>query len=331
LIEVDLQRLDIIFKGFAGKRIMVVGDLMVDEYIIGQVSRISPEAPVPVIEVEEESDRLGGAANVALNIVSLGIEPIMVGVIGDDLAGDKLIQRFQKLNINPEGVIKLKGRPTTVKTRIIGDSQHIARVDREFSAYLNPEEEEQLTQKVLEIIDSVDAVILEDYNKGVLTENLITTIIEQANDKGKIVTVDPKFKNFLKYQNVTLFKPNIKETEEALAIKVSDNKDLSTAGKALVEKLRARAVLITRGSHGMSLFESDGTETHVESKVRSVADVSGAGDTVISTFTAALTSGSTFREAATIANYAAGIVCEYVGIVPVEYEKLYKVCLGQDN
>jgi rfaE bifunctional protein kinase chain/domain len=331
LIQFDLQRLDSIFKGFAGKRIMVVGDLMVDEYIIGQVSRISPEAPVPVIEVAEESHRLGGAANVALNIVSLGLEPIMVGVIGDDLAGEKLIQRFQKLKINPKGVIKLKDRPTTVKTRIIGDSQHIARVDREFSTYLNPEEEKQLTKKVSEIIDSVDAVILEDYNKGVLTENLIKTIIERANEIGKIVTVDPKFKNFLKYQNVTLFKPNIKETEEALAVKVSDDKDLSTAGKALIEKLRAKAVLITRGAHGMSLFESDGTETHVESKVRNVADVSGAGDTVISTFTAALTSGSTFREAATIANYAAGIVCEYVGIVPVKYEKLYKVCLGQDN
>jgi rfaE bifunctional protein kinase chain/domain len=320
-----------IFSEFSGKRVMVVGDLMIDEYLIGQVSRISPEAPVPVVEVEEESHRLGGAANVALNIASLGIEPVMVGIIGNDLAGDKLIQRFQKRKVKPDGVLKIDGRPTTVKTRIIGDSQHIARVDREQSTYLNTEEENQLIEKAMELVDTVDAVILEDYNKGVLTENLILNIINRANDKGKIITVDPKFKNFLKYQNVTLFKPNIKETEEALAIKVSTDKDLMDAGKALIEKLKSKGVLITRGAQGMSLFEDDGNVTHVESRVRKVADVSGAGDTVISTLTAALTAGSTLQESATIANYAAGIVCEYVGIVPVENEKLYRVCLGQDS
>jgi rfaE bifunctional protein kinase chain/domain len=309
---------------------MVVGDLMIDEYIIGKVSRISPEAPVPVIEVAEESHRLGGAANVALNIASLGLEPIMVGIIGDDSAGEKLLQRFKMRKVNPEGVVKISNRPTTVKTRILGDSQHIARVDRELNTYLNRNEENQISQKILEIIKNVDAVILEDYNKGVLTEKIISTIIERANELGKIITVDPKFKNFLKYQNVTLFKPNIKETEEALAIKVSDDRDLSEAGKALIKKLQANSVLITRGAQGMSLFEANGEETHVESKVRKVADVSGAGDTVISTLTAALTAGCTYQEAATIANFAAGIVCEYVGIVPVERDKLYKVCLGQN-
>lgn len=331
MIQFDQKRLDAIFNGFAAKRIMVVGDLMIDEYIIGQVSRISPEAPVPVIEVSEESHRLGGAANVALNIASLGLEAIMVGVIGDDLAGEKLIHRFEKRNVKADGVVKINNRPTTVKTRIIGDSQHIARVDKELSTYLNPDEEKILGRKVLEIIGSVDAIILEDYNKGVLTENLISLIINKANENDKIITVDPKFKNFLNYQNVTLFKPNIKETEEALAIKVSNDEDLSNAGKSLIQKLQAKAVLITRGAQGMSLFESDGTETHVESKVHEVADVSGAGDTVISTLTAALTSGSTYKEAATLANYAAGIVCEYVGIVPVKKEQLYKVCLGQNN
>jgi rfaE bifunctional protein kinase chain/domain len=309
---------------------MVVGDLMIDEYIIGKVSRISPEAPVPVIEVAEESHRLGGAANVALNIASLGLEPIMVGIIGDDSAGEKLLQRFKMRKVNPEGVVKISNRPTTVKTRILGDSQHIARVDRELNTYLNRNEENQISQKILEVIKNVDAIILEDYNKGVLTEKIISTIIERANELGKIITVDPKFKNFLKYQNVTLFKPNIKETEEALAIKISDDRDLSEAGKALIKKLQANSVLITRGAQGMSLFEANGEETHVESKVRKVADVSGAGDTVISTLTAALTAGCTYQEAATIANFAAGIVCEYVGIVPVERDKLYKVCLGQN-
>ena len=158
MIRFDQNRLDTIFDGFSGKRIMVVGDLMVDEYIIGEVSRISPEAPVPVIEVAEESHRLGGAANVALNVASLGLEPIMVGVIGDDQAGEKLLQRFSERRVKPDGVVKISGRPTTVKTRIIGDSQHIARVDWEQNHYLNMEEENKLSQKVLEIIDSVDAI-----------------------------------------------------------------------------------------------------------------------------------------------------------------------------
>jgi len=330
LIQFDQNRLDEIFAGFSGKRIMVVGDLMIDEYLIGHVSRISPEAPVPVVEVAEETHRLGGAANVALNIASLGLEPIMVGVIGDDVAGEKLLQRFQKRNVKADGVIKIKDRPTTVKTRIIGDSQHIARVDREQSTYLNMKEEENISQVADDILDSVDAVVLEDYNKGVLTEKLISFIIDRANEKGKIITVDPKFKNFLIYQNVTLFKPNIKETEEALAIKITTDEDLLKAGETLLKNLKAKSVLITRGVNGMSLFEQDGRVTHVETRARKVADVSGAGDTVISTLTAVLTAGATYQEAATIANYAAGIVCEYVGIVPVENEKLYRVCLGQD-
>ena len=153
MIEFGKNRLDEIFAGFSGKRIMVVGDLMIDEYLIGHVSRISPEAPVPVVEVAEETHRLGGAANVALNIASLGLEPIMVGIIGDDLAGDKLLQQFKKMNVRTDGVIKLKDRPTTVKTRIIGDSQHIARVDREQNTYLITEEEEQLCKVVADILD----------------------------------------------------------------------------------------------------------------------------------------------------------------------------------
>ena len=330
MIEFGKDRLDEIFTGFSGKRIMVVGDLMIDEYLIGHVSRISPEAPVPVVEVAEETHRLGGSANVALNIASLGLEPIMVGIIGDDLAGDKLLQQFKRMNVRTDGVIKSKDRPTTVKTRIIGDSQHIARVDRELNTYLITEEEEQLFKVVVDMLDSVDAVVLEDYNKGVLTEKLISFIIDLANEKGKIITVDPKFRNFLKYQNVTLFKPNIKETEEALAIKVATDEDLFKAGEALLNNLKAKSVLITRGAKGMSLFEPEGRVTHVDTRVRKVADVSGAGDTVISTLTAALTAGATNKEAATIANYAAGVVCEYVGIVPIEIEKLYRVCLGQD-
>ena len=331
MIQFDQKRLDTIFSGFSGKRIMVVGDLMIDEYLIGHVSRISPEAPVPVVEIAEESHRLGGAANVALNIASLGLESIMVGVIGNDISGDILLERFQKMKVKTDGVVKIDDRPTTVKTRIIGDSQHIARVDREQSTYLNAEEEHRISQIAADLLDTVDAVILEDYNKGVLTGNLISFIIKRANEKGILITVDPKFKNFLKYRNVTLFKPNIKETEEALAVKITTDQDLILAGEALMKNLKAKSILITRGANGMSLFEEGGGVTNVETMVRKVADVSGAGDTVISTLTAALAAGGSFQEAATIANYAAGIVCEYVGIVPVEYEKLYRACLEQNT
>jgi rfaE bifunctional protein kinase chain/domain len=331
LVKFDPERLDIIFSGFSGKRIMIIGDLMIDEYLVGRVSRISPEAPVPVVEIAEETHRLGGAANVALNIASLGLEAVMVGVIGNDLAGRQLMQQFQINHLRTDGVIKLNDRPTTVKTRIIGDSQHIARVDKEQSTFISPKEEKKLSQIAGELLDSVDAVILEDYNKGVLTEKLISYVIDRTNEKKKIITVDPKFKNFLNYQNVTLFKPNIKETEQALAIRVTSEQDFLKAGETLMKKLRAKSVLITRGADGMSLFEENGRVTHVESRVRNVADVSGAGDTVISTLTAALAAGSTIQEAASIANYAAGIVCEYVGIVPIENKKLYRVCLGQDT
>jgi rfaE bifunctional protein kinase chain/domain len=309
---------------------MIIGDLMIDEYLIGRVSRISPEAPVPVVEINAQTYRLGGAANVALNISSLGCESIMVGAIGDDMAGDTLLELLHERKVSSDGMIRLIDHPTTVKTRIIGDSQHVARVDRENSSYLHSEYESQLTGKINELIDSVDAIIIEDYNKGVLTEGIINFIKKKTAEKNKIITVDPKFKNFLKYQNVTVFKPNIKETEEALALKISNDNDLISAGQALLNRLNSENILITRGSEGMSLFEANGEVTHVPTRARNVADVSGAGDTVISTLTAAMCSGASLREAATIANFAAGIVCEEIGIVPIDANKLYRTCLEQN-
>ncbi|TFG99945.1 MAG: D-glycero-beta-D-manno-heptose-7-phosphate kinase [Calditrichales bacterium] len=331
MIQFDQDRLGEIFSGFSGKRIMVVGDLMIDEYLIGHVRRISPEAPVPVVDVKGQSVRLGGAANVALNIRSLGCNPIMVGVVGDDHYGTKLLKLLSKQGVGSDGVIRIPGRPTTVKTRIIGDSQHIARVDHEDATYLRHGDEENIFEKVTKILDSVDGVILQDYNKGVLTEDLIEFVVSHARQKNLLITVDPKFKNFLKFRNVTVFKPNIKETEEALAVKINNEADLLMAGKQLKQSLNADNILITRGSDGMSLFESDDRVMHVPTRVRKVADVSGAGDTVISTLTAALAGGASMREAAVIANYAAGIVCEEVGIIPVDKDKLYKVCLGNNT
>ena len=331
MISFDQKRLDEIISGYYGKRIMILGDLMIDEYLIGSVSRISPEAPVPVIEVNDQTHRLGGAANVALNTTALGCETVMVGIIGDDMYGDLMLERLKDRHVSGEGVFRLKNRPTTVKTRIIGDSQHIARVDREDNRYLDESDSKRLLTAFEILIGSVHAIILQDYNKGVLTEGIITQVITRAKEKKILISVDPKFKNFLKYRNVSLFKPNIKETEQALAMKISNEKDLDKAGKKLLNSLQADSVLITRGSAGMSLFEKNGSITHVPTRARKVADVSGAGDTVISTLTAALVGGASFQEAATIANYAAGIVCEEIGIVPVEAEKLYRLCLGQSS
>lgn len=301
---------------------------MIDEYLIGQVNRISPEAPVPVVEISEQTQRLGGAANVALNVTSLGCDPIVMGIVGSDFWGDRLIQLLSEQGINNEGVVRVNDRPTTVKTRIIGDSQHITRVDHEKNIYLNDSGEKKIIDKIDVLLQSVDGIILEDYNKGVLTEKIIRYVIEQANKFDKIITVDPKFKNFLNYKNVTVFKPNIKETEEALAVSIGSDDDLVKAGKSLKDKLKAKSILITRGSDGMSLFQNGDRISHVETKARKVADVSGAGDTVISTLTAALIGGATVQEASTIANFAAGIVCEEIGIVPVDKNKLYESCLG---
>jgi len=300
---------------------------MLDEYLIGEVRRISPEAPVPVVEVNEQQIRFGGAANVALNILTLGGDPILIGAIGADREGDLFADLMRARRMTLDGVQRFNDRPTTVKTRVIGHSQHITRVDRERKDYLHSEEEQKVIIAMESLITQVDAVILEDYNKGVLTEQVIEAAITLAGRNDKMITVDPKFTNFLKYKNVSVFKPNIRETEAALAVHLISEGDLIDAGKRLLSELNAANVLITRGGEGMSLFEASGEITHVSTRARKVADVSGAGDTVISTLTLALAGGANVQEAATLANFAAGIVCQEVGIVPIELDHLYKVCL----
>jgi D-glycero-beta-D-manno-heptose-7-phosphate kinase len=328
LTTIDEKRFNEIVNRAKNKNVMVIGDLMIDEYLIGNVTRISPEAPVPVIEVNGESLKFGGVANVALNILSLGCKPILVGMIGDDRMGEEFLKLMSEFGMETKGILKSSKRPTTVKTRIIGESQHIARVDRENKEYLNEEEQNQLIEIIKKLIGDTDSVIFEDYNKGVLTDSVIQQTISLANENNTLISVDPKFINFMKYKNVSLFKPNIKETEEALAVKIQTDRDLVNAAKLLLENLNCENVLITQGSKGMSLFSSDGLITNVPTRARNVADVSGAGDTVISTLTAAMIGGASNKEAVTLANYAAGIVCEEVGIIPIELEKLRKACIG---
>ncbi len=322
MVPINDKRLQEILNGGAGKRVLVLGDLMVDRYLWGNVSRISPEAPVPIINIEDDEIRLGGAANVANNLLGLGAEPVLVGVVGNDFWGTVFHNKLQEQGLSPDGLIQDASRPTTVKTRIIGNNQHIARVDREKAHPLDEQVQDRIFAYITGIIESVEGIILEDYNKGVLTPALCRRVIDLARQHHKIVTVDPKFDNFLEYRRVTLFKPNRKETEQALAMRLSSEEEIRRAGTQLLKQLDAQAVLITLGERGMALFERDGGAYFEGTRARKVADVSGAGDTVIATLTFGLTAGASMREAVTLSNIAAGIVCEEVGVAPITAERL---------
>ncbi len=331
MVTLTRQRVEQLFDSFRGEKIFVIGDLMIDRYLRGRVSRLSPEAPVPVVEMDSETYHFGGAANVALNLQTLGCDPILIGLVGEDEYGRRFEQLLKDNNLSSEGIIFTRDRPTTVKTRIIGDNQHLARVDIERIVYSGEESEKKLLQRIKSLFPLGKAVILEDYNKGVLTERVIAETLSLAQVQEKISTVDPKFINFMAYRNPTVFKPNIRETSQALGKLLDDETKVEQAGFELLERLKAQSVLLTRGADGMSLFEQNRQVQHIATRTRKVADVSGAGDTVIATMTAALVGGANFREAATLANSAAGIVCEEVGIVAIQAERLKKVLLEQDR
>jgi len=318
------KRLNELKTAFSGKRVAVVGDMMLDCYYWGKVKRISPEAPVPVVEVDDEFFRFGGAANVALNILKLGGIPVPIGVIGEDNDSRFFKKLLNESGITDEGIICDSARPTTTKTRVIAGSQHVVRIDKESKEDIHSETENKLLQYFESKADELDALILEDYNKGVLTKTVIKELIEIANRKGLVITVDPKFHNFFEYKNVTVFKPNKKETEEAFGVKFSGSGDLDFYGNKLMDELKSRYVMITLGEAGMALFGDNSSKKQVPTKARKVADVSGAGDTVISTLTMALVSGADITEAAYLANFAGGLVCGEVGIVPIESEVLFR-------
>jgi rfaE bifunctional protein kinase chain/domain len=327
VVEFSEVRIKKLFGQFRGKRIGVVGDMMLDRYYWGTISRISPEAPVPVVEVESQSTRLGGAANVANNIASLGGVPLMIGVIGDDNGGKRLRSLVEEAGFPTSGLIVDKSRPTTTKTRVIAHSQHVVRIDQEVKDDIGNEAQEEILGTLRKELSNLDAIILEDYNKGVIVKNLIHEISAIARKARKPVTVDPKFNNFFEYKNVTVFKPNRKETEEALGRRLADLRSIEEAGWDLMKRLETDNVLLTLGERGMSLFERGGEVTHVSTRAKHVADVSGAGDTVISTLTMAIVAGATVREASALANIAGGVVCGEVGIVPIQPQSLLNAVL----
>ncbi len=321
-------RLQTLYDRFAGKRIAVIGDLMLDRYFWGSVARISPEAPVPVVEVESESTRLGGAANVANNIASLGGVPVMMGVVGNDSAGQLLRKTIEELRFPSSGIVVDESRPTTVKTRVIAHNQHVVRIDHEGKSDINDGVQRRLLSALEHQLDTIDGIILEDYNKGVLVKSLIIEIVDLAKKKGKIVAVDPKFNNFFEYKGVTVFKPNRKETEEALGTRLQSDESIEIAGKELLRRLHAENILLTLGEKGMTLFERSGAISSIPTAARRVADVSGAGDTVVSTLTMSLAAGASIQESAALANVAGGIVCGEVGIAPIDRKVLFEAVIA---
>ncbi len=319
--NISLDRTKSIIANFKGKKIAVVGDVMLDRFFWGNVTRISPEAPVPVIDLESESFHLGGAANVASNISSLGAIPILFGVVGQDNSGKLFLEEAQKLGIETSGIIEVSDRPTTVKTRIIGNNQHIVRLDREVKTKINNKTELSLIDMIKKNKD-IEAIIFEDYNKGVITSILLRELINYANKNNIMIFVDPKLELFFDYKNITVFKPNRKEAQQALNKKFKDDQDIEEAGHYIRKEINAKNVLLTLGADGMMLFEEDGSISKVPTIARLVADVSGAGDTAIATLAASMVGGANIKEASTLANFASGKVCEMPGVVSISIEKL---------
>ena len=316
----ELTQLTNIFESFNQMNVLIIGDVMIDGYVWGKVDRISPEAPVPVLSVAKKEDRLGGAANVALNIQSMGAKPILCSVIGDDENGKKFIALLNDLNISAEGILQSKDRITTLKTRVIKDQQHLLRIDEEIDQPLNLQEENNFIENVKNIIAShkIDVIIFQDYDKGVLTNHNIEKLISIAQNAGIKTVVDPKKRNFLTYKNVGLFKPNLKELKDGLKIEFNHLSDdqLVAASKELKNKINANAVLITLSEHGVFLMDSE-NNYKIPAHIRNISDVSGAGDTVISVAALCYAGEMPNEKIAAIANLAGGLVCEKVGVVPI--------------
>ena len=331
LPTVDQTELLALVGALQDKKVVVIGDVMLDVYIRGAVARISPEAPIPVVEINEDDKKMpGGAANVAANITALGGRSAIIGTVGKDLAGRELVHELKKNKVDTTGILALADRPTTEKTRVIAHTQQVVRIDREIKSALSDSQQDLVIQKALKAVRDADAVIFEDYNKGLLTPKVIRKIIAYAKTHKKITAVDPKFHNFFEFKGVTVLKPNMKEMTEALGPE-ADGETFETIGFKVMKKLGCKSVVLTRSEHGMTLFETGHPPRTIPTVAREVYDVSGAGDTVIATLTLALTAGATLLQAAALANYAAGIEVEKLGVATVSAEELSQRLLEEMN
>jgi rfaE bifunctional protein kinase chain/domain len=317
-----------LFDKMTGLRVLVIGDVMADAYIMGKVDRISPEAPVPILHIRNNEMRPGGAANVALNLRAMGAEVEMCALVGDDEKGEALVALLKSEGIGISGIVRSSERPTTIKTRIIAGGQHLLRIDEEDDKPTKDSEKSGLLMVALSLLDSVDAIIFEDYDKGTIFPELIFSVTEKAIAKGIPVTVDPKKRNFMDYKGVSLFKPNLKELREGLKIEADPRKegDILNACRKLAEALDARGVLLTLSEFGMAIY-LDGFFQHIPAVPRDIADVSGAGDTVISVATLCMAANCSAETTLFLANLAGGQVCEYSGVVPVRKDVLLREAL----
>lgn len=324
------MQLTALFEAFNGKRVLVVGDVMTDAYINGQVTRMSPEAPVPVVDLQTQEQRIGGAGNVALNLIALGAKAILASVIGQDTPGQELQQMLSKAGIQTDALIVSSERKTTIKTRVISNGKQLLRIDSEDQHDLSNTEMQVLQKAILQLLNQgIDGLLLEDYNKGVLTTELIEWLIAEANARQIPIAVDPKKKNFFAYKGCTLFKPNLKELKEGLQIDFNYQKDPSALHKAIEQlqnQLKSRYTFVTLSEHGVQLYDGN-THHHQPAHIRNIADVSGAGDTVIATTCLCLICGASPSLIAALANLAGGLVCESPGVVSINKEKLLQEAL----
>jgi D-beta-D-heptose 7-phosphate kinase/D-beta-D-heptose 1-phosphate adenosyltransferase len=298
---------------FAGRRVMVLGDLMLDRYLWGRVDRISPEAPVPVVDVERETFSLGGAGNVAANLCALGAEALLAGVVGDDSDGTALVRALEERGVDTRLVVRDSGRPTTIKTRIIAHSQQVVRVDHEVRGDLQGAARDTLNTGVVREMKWCEGLIVSDYGKGVIAPPVLVPALGAARERGIHVSVDPKESHIDAYHGVSILTPNQHEAGAVMGIRIKDEATLLEVGHGLRARLDAAAVLVTRGPQGMSLFERGGRITHLPTVAREVYDVTGAGDTVVSVVALALAAGADFPDACFLANHAAGVVIREVG------------------
>ena len=303
---------DIIAR-FKNCRLAVLGDVMLDEFYWGQVERISPEAPVPIVQIQKETWRPGGAANVASNLVALGADVDIFGIIGDDGAGRRLTESLNECKIRTDGLIIDSGRRTSVKTRILGQNQQMIRIDREKTDAIDYERQKLIMENLLKKSDELDGIIISDYAKGVVVEDLLKEIITRCKKKNKFIAIDPKLKNFGMYKRPTIITPNVKEAESALGRVFETDEDVIKGGIDLLKLTNSDSILITRSEHGMTLFEKGKAPITIPTQAIKVFDVTGAGDTVIATFSVALAAKCSMQTAAKVANLAAGVVVGIVG------------------
>jgi rfaE bifunctional protein kinase chain/domain len=320
--KISKQSFERIFSNLGSNQILILGDVMLDEYLWGSVSRISPEAPVPVVEILKETLKLGGAANVALNVQALGDHPILVGIIGNDKNGERIRQIFKDSNLSSEGIFVDQDRHTTIKTRIIAHSQQVVRADRENTDEISSEISAKLFDFIQSKVKEISGIIISDYGKGVINGGLLPKVIALAKGNDLFIGVDPKETHFMSYKQVSVITPNHHEASFVFGKRIKDEKSLEEVGWGLLERLDVESLLITRGEKGMSLFEKNKTLTHFPTVAKEVYDVTGAGDTVISAFACAKAAGADFKEAALLSNHAAGITVGELGTAQVTKEQL---------